>query len=297
MNEVAVLTVLCMHLFVCAAYFALTRLHIAHASDSVLIIMVLVPVFGPLSVLGFEWARMGNHAGTSLADIENQLLCDGTYNKIMVEDDDKTESIIPLEEAILINDSLTRRSIMIDILHHNPAQYLKLLKIARFNEDIEVAHYATTTIMEIQRDFELSISRQLAYLQDHQDDEEALDRYIDILGEYIDSGLLEGYLLSNQRKMYSRLLRRKIVLCPDNKQAYFRMADNETQMQNYMEAEKILEEMLNKWPDDENVWFSGVQLYVESKNSRKMEMVLDRMKSAPIRWTAKGKEKMKFWSE
>lgn len=295
MNEAVIAIALCIHVVICALYFILIKLRIAHIPGSMLAVIMFVPVFGLLSALCVEWILHRKHDGFKMMDIEKLSLGESIYNKIVVDENEQPGTVIPLEEAILINDVHTRRAIMIDILHRDPKQYLELLKVARFNNDIEVTHYAATTIIEIQRDFELSIQQLSLQIKNHPQDIQALDQYIDVMDKYLKSGLLEGHLLHQQRLLYAMPLKRKIELCPDEKQAYFQMIENDVGLKNYVQAEETVRIMIKKWPGDENVWFAGIRVYVESKNSTQKAQLLEKMKSMPINWTAKGKERMRFW--
>ena len=282
------------HVLLCISYLLIIKLGIARLSGVVLPIMLLVPLFGPVSVLLIEWLFLNKKDGTYKSDIHKQVLGDSVYNKILLETDEKPEKVIPLEEAILINDVTTRRALMMDVLHRDPVQYLDLLMLARLNSDVEVTHYATTTIMEIQREFELAIQKASVDLKNNPSDISLLDKYIDVLGKYIDSNLLDGNLLVKQRLNYSAALNQRIAISPD-KQTYFRMFDNDIRLRDFSHADEMALEMRERWPSDENVWFAVLRLYHESKNSAGKRRLLKEINDAPIEWTIAGKEKMLFW--
>ena len=295
MNETALWIALVMHICLCLLYFFLIKVDVAHLTGTAMPIMLIIPLFGPVSILLVEWILTKKKDGTSKTDLHKTKLGDTIYNKVMVDEGEEPGKIIPLEEAILIDDIPTRRAIMLDILHRDPVQFLDLLLVARFNSDIEVTHYATTTIMEIQREFEIAIQKTAAAAKAHPDDIDILDQYIELLGKYIDSGLLDGHVLYQQRTHYSLALEKKRAMFPDHKQNYFQLIDNYIGLEEFTTAEETVQIMQQKWPADEKVWFSAMRIYVKSGNSEGKARLIEQMKQTPIEWTTSGKETMIFW--
>ncbi len=258
-------------------------------------IVFFLPLFGFLSMLLVE--RILIEKKETLPNLAHDTTDDFQINhtKIVANEKEEPRKIIPLEEAILISDSATRRAVMMDILHKDPTQYLDLLMVARFNSDTEVTHYATTTIMRIQRDFELAIQRLALALKEESCDTQMLDQYIEILDKYIKSGLLQGHLLHQQRLKYASALERKRALFPHRKKTYFQIVDNSIGMGDLAYAEETVRFMQRKWPSDENVWLTAMRVCVESGNRAGKADLIDLMKRTPITWTANGRERMLFW--
>lgn len=283
------------HISICLFYFIAIKKRVAHLPESMLLVMALIPVFGPLCVLLLEWLIIRKKDGVIETDIHKMNLGDSIYNKTTFLEEERPQDIVPLEEAILINDVPTRRAIMLDILHRDPLQFIDLLMVARFNNDIEVTHYATTTIMEIQREFELAIQKMAVAVKENPENVLLLDKYIDVLGKYIDSGLLRGHLLEQQRAHYAIALAKSAELVPNHKDTYFKIIENDLHMKDYRHAEETARYMETRWPTDENVWLAGLRVCVESKNSKGKADLIVRMKHSPIDWTVSGKERMRFW--
>jgi tetratricopeptide (TPR) repeat protein len=253
----------------------------------------LIPVFG-MACLFFAEVMSNRQPGTKEYSSELSAGSNSGYAMIDIDDGDKPGAVVPLEEAILINDVLTRRKVMIDILHREPAQYLDLLKVARLNEDVEVTHYATTTIIEIQRGFELEIQHKSSLVKSNPLDIVMLDDYIDTLNRYINSGLLEGHLLVKQRMLIMQMLLKKIELDPYDKETYYKIIENDSTLHRYAGAEKAFQTLIENWPEDENAWLAGIRIYIESNNKQQKVFILRKIKMMPIKWSSKGKERLKF---
>ena len=253
--------------------------------------VLLIPVFGIICMM---FAGMTSHSQRVTNASELSTYSHSGYTKIDIDEADKPGAVVPLEEAILINDAQTRRKVMINILHREPAQYLDLLKVARLNEDVEVTHYATTTIIEIQRGFELEIQHKASLVKSNPFDIVMLDDYIDTLNRYINSGLLEGHLLIRQRMLIMQILQKRIELDPYNRETYYKIIENDSALHRYAGAEQAFQTLINNWPEDENAWLSGIRIYMESNNKQQKETILEKMKMMPIKWSSKGKERLRF---
>jgi hypothetical protein len=295
MSETVLWIALVVHILLCILYYFLTKIGVAHLNGTAIPTMLFIPFFGPVSILMVEWVLIKKKDGLSKTDLHKTKLENGIYNKVTVDERDNPDKIVPLEEAILIDDVPTRRGIMLDILHRDPVQFLDLLMIARFNSDIEVTHYATTSIMEIQREFEIAIQKTSAAVKMNPEDVNLLDKFIDLLSKYIDSGLLHGHILRQQRIHYSIALEKKRAMFQDHKQTYFRIIDNDIGLKEFTHAEETAQIMQQKWSSDEEVWFSTMRVYVESGNSEGKTRLVKQMRQTPIEWTASGKERMFFW--
>ncbi len=295
MHNIIIGIILAIHTILCLLYFLLIKKHIAHLPEATVTVMFFVPFFGPLSILLLEWMILRKKEGVCSTDIYKLSLGDSIYNKITIEDDERPQEIVPLEEAILIDDVNTRRAIMMEILHQNPTQFLDLLMVARFNNDVELSHYAATSIMEIQREYELATQKTAVAVEQNPKDVAAMDKYINILGEYIDSGLLHDHLLYQQRIYYSKALAKIAELRPNRKNTYFKMIDNDIGMQSFTHARETAEFMQEKWPSDENVWLAGLKVYIESGDNAGKNKFISEIKRAPIEWTTAGKARMAFW--
>lgn len=295
MSETALWIALVIHICLCLLYFFLIKIDVAHLTGTAMPIMLIIPLFGPVSILLAEWVLIKKKDGTSKTDLHKTKLGDSIYNKVKVDEGEEPNKTVPLEEAILIDDVPTRRAIMLDILHRDPVEFLDLLMVARLSNDIEVTHYATTTIMEIQREFEIAIQKASAAAKMYPEDIGVLDQYIELLGKYIDSGLLDGHVLYQQRTHYSLALEKKRAMFPDHKQTYFQLVDNYIGLKEFTAAVETVQIMQQKWPADEEIWFSAMRVYVESGNSEGKARLIEQMKQTPIEWTTSGKETMIFW--
>ena len=143
--------------------------------------------------------------------IETLSLTEDIYWK-SIKKREQAQNIVPLEEALIVNDRQTRKKLIFETLLEDPMKNLDILLLARENNDADTAHYANTTIAKIQRDFQLKIQKLAFEYESDQDNVGLLNKYIETLRNFINSGLSESFLLIRQRIVLANLLERKISL-------------------------------------------------------------------------------------
>ena len=153
--------------------------------------MVLVPLWGPLLValLSVRSAVFG--ADLKDATLETLRINDDMHRSLLVQGRERDDGVVPLEEALIVNDPGDRRRLMLSMLTEDPDAYLAQLQAAKLNDDVEVAHYAATAVAQISKESDLKL-QQLERAFKTDPSSHNLDAYCDFLGAYLDSGLAEA---------------------------------------------------------------------------------------------------------
>ncbi|MEA3350796.1 MAG: hypothetical protein U9Q82_09265 [Chloroflexota bacterium] len=257
-------------------------------------LLIFVPVFGPLAGLFIELINKFDKQGVKPVDVPSFTLGEEIYWKT-IKGEQEDNNIVPLEEAILINDVRTRRKLMIETLYDDPIKYLDIMLVAKYNDDVETAHYATTTISNAQRKFQIGIQKYAVATENHPDNLELLDKYIELLEKYIQSGLLEDYLLKRQRIVYSKVLDKKLEQAPNDKQTLIRKLRNHVELGEYASAYEITNILKFNWTTDERVWIETLRVCVEGQDKERFDETIEVMKSANIDWTDIGRDEVSLW--
>lgn len=287
---------LILHVLVCIAVYICLRLRILKFTEQLFPILVFVPFWGFCIAVIAEWNTRRNKSGSRVIALEELHAGADDYRMLHVEEEEAIQEIVPLEEAILINDTETRRKLMLDILHQNPAQYIQLLQQARLNDDIEVTHYASTAMMEVQREYELELQKQEKQLNQTPDDEKALMNCIQTLRRYIDSGLIDDEVLYIQRKRYADLLSKRMEQAPDGKFIFYAAADNYLELEDYSAGHSLIDKVLEKWPEDENAWFLKLKYCQATNDGALLTQTVREIRRRNIYLSPAGKQTLQFWS-
>lgn len=293
-NTHPVLVILLIHALFGLLYAALILFRKSHLRKEYLVPVCILPLIGPLLAITVEWLNISGRQGKRKAElippeVEEDILWKTLKNKR--EDAD----IVPLEEAILIDDLKTRRKIMLQTLYDDPHKYLDVLMVAKHNDDIETTHYATTTISHSQRQFQLAVQKYARSVDESPDDIDLLDKYIATLDEYIGSGLLEEYLLHYQRLHYAKVLDRKLSKVGPDRDTLVKKLRNSLKLKDYVSAYQVSEYLEDYWPEDEQTWIEALRTCVEARDQKKLEETLARVKHNKVEWTKQGKEQVDFW--
>ena len=284
------------HIIACLLIYLGIRSRVLKFSTQLFPIIVLVPVAGMLVGIVAEVLSRFRKAGTKPISLEElHLGLEDLRLSHVGDDDDEEETIIPLEEAMSINDAETRRKLMLEILHRNPNEYLGLLQEARLDDDIEVSHYASTAMMEVEREYELSLQKAEKEYNDDPDSPDKLDIYLRTLKQYISSGLIDENVLFVYTHRYSELLDDKIKKNPDDMSCYAEAVDNCLSLSSFTRAEEYANRMVEKWPSEEDAWFAKLKIYRSMNNGEGIKKIIAEILRRKIYLTPEGKETIRFW--
>lgn len=285
------------HILICIISYVLIKRKIVYTKSLILPMIVLIPIWGFVSFLMEEFIIRRNRKGTKEIGVDKLRLSDKKYSRIRVDNNDNREIIVPLEEAILINDAKTRRSLMLDILRKNPDEYVDMLQRTKLSADPELTHYATTTIMEIQGGYERRLQRSDARLKKNPEDEKELNHYLNLLVNYIDSGLLTGNILMIQRIQLKQVLEKLLKTNPYDKKLFLLNIENELEMGQLVGIEDLLNLAKKRWPEEEKLYVLYVNFYRQVGKGKEIKELLQEITENKIHLSREGKEWFEFWNK
>ena len=296
MISLVVATVLLLiHALVCLALWTLMKLGLLPVRGHMLAVMVLVPLWGPLLVV-LLIARSAVF-GDDLKDatLEALRINDDMHRSMLVQGREGDDGVVPLEEALIVNDPGDRRRLMLSMLTEDPDAYLAQLQAAKLNDDVEVAHYAATAVAQISKESDLKL-QQLERAFKTDPSAQNLDVYCDYLGTYLASGLAEGRVAQIQRQQYARLLARRCER-EDGLALRVRYATALADAGEVDEAEDVAERLVADAPDEQDVWMLCLRLAVLRHDGEMVQRVIDAVDKQHVYLSAENREKLGFWRE
>jgi hypothetical protein len=288
------LLVILLHVFLALVYAIFIVLERSHIRKEYIILICFVPVFGLLAALLVEFMLILGKQGIRNPDLEQVGLDDDILWATLKRFHEKGD-LVPLEEAVLIDEVKVRRKSILETLYGDPIKYLDVLNVAKYNDDIETSHYATTTISKAQKDFQLSVQKYALEIERHPDDPRILDAYVEILRQYIQSGLLEERLLVNLRHVYSRMLDRKLAVAKDDKNALIEKLRNAVELKDYACAWDTSSLLKKYWSIDEQTWIEALRVCVEGQDWIQLQRTIEEIRGKEIDWTPQGREQVSPW--
>ncbi|MGM0881207.1 MAG: hypothetical protein ACQEXQ_09205 [Bacillota bacterium] len=218
----------------------------------------------------------------------------GVYRKPETK---KEMNVVPLEEALLVNDLPTRRRIMIDLLKQDSLEYLEVLRLAVSNEDTETSHYAVSAIMEIKRKLTLTLQELSVKYEDNKHDAYLLSSYADVLKSYMRSGFLDDRTMLKHKHTYAEVLGKLIEAAPDAAGAYAEKVETELDLGEYAAAEQTAKRFLERFPHSEDAYLGLMNVYFTLRSSEQLKQTLEQLKRSSIRLSSRAMTTVRFWSE
>lgn len=296
MISLVVATVLLLiHALVCLVLWTLMKLGLLPVRGHMLAVMVLVPLWGPLLVV-LLIARSAV-LGDDLKDarLEALRINDDMHRSMLVQGREGDDGVVPLEEALIVNDPGDRRRLMLSMLTEDPDAYLAQLQAAKLNDDVEVAHYAATAVAQISKESDLKL-QQLERAFKTDPSAQNLNDYCDYLGTYLASGLAEGRVAQIQRQQYARLLARRCER-EDGLALRVRYATALADAGEVDEAEDVAERLVADTPDEQDVWMLCLRLAVLRHDGEMVQRVIDAVDKQHVYLSAENRERLAFWRE
>lgn len=284
---------LLIHALVCLVLWTLMKLGLLPVRGHMLAVMVLVPLWGPLLVVLLIARSAVSGADLKDAALESLRINDELRRSILVHDREADAGVIPLEEALIVNDPADRRRLMLSMLTEEPDAYLAQLQAAKLNDDVEVAHYAATAVAQISKESDLKL-QQLERAFKTDPSSHNLDAYCDFLGAYLDSGLAEGRVAQIQRQQYARLLARRCER-EDGPALRIRYATALADVGVIDKAEDVASQLVIDAPDEQDVWMLSLRLAVMRRDGDEVHRVIEAIDKQHVYLSAANREELAFW--
>lgn len=223
---------------------------------------------------------------------------DNTFeeSEFEIDADRDADMIVPIEEALVEGDEKIRRKLMFKLLDSKGADNIRLIKRLAAADDREIAHFASTSLMEYRRSHEQKIADVAKKLNDKNLDRVTLEQYCGLLKEYLESGILPPAILGTYRQEMIKSYEQLIKIAPRN------MDHREIYLQVLMESgdknaniKEIVEETLKAFPSEMRSYQLAAE-YSYLQNSREgIDKVLDMVSENHIYLNLSGKKWFSFW--
>lgn len=283
-----------LHLAVCLLIFVGIRLKFLTVHKYMFFVALLLPFWGALIVLILHFQIAFDADDSAEIGVEKLKLESELYRSITVEEK-KVDNTVPIEEALLINSARERRSIIMDVLNDNPKDYVEFLQKAGNNDDTEVVHYAVTAMVEISKENDYMLQKLESEHLANPDDMEILSNYIDFLWNCLSQNLMQGQVEVMNRELFSQLIRKKIDKCGELSD-YCRLAENEIRRKFYPSAEKVINEMGEKWPEAEEYILLKIDYLACLGKGEEIKNFIRETENRHVYISSKTKGALAFWA-
>lgn len=290
------LILLFIHILLCAFAFLGIRSRILKVHKYMFFVVLCLPFWGFLAVMFLHFEVVFKQDDTIAVGVQKMKLDSVLYKGIAVEENKNDDSLVAIEEALIINSPKERREIIMDVLNDNPKEYVEFLQKAGNNEDPEVVHYAVTAMVEISKENDFTLQKLGREYAASPDDFGVLSSYCDFLWTVIEQNLLSGQVEIMNRNLYSQLVSKKLRT-EETLEDYIRYFENEFALKNYTIAGEVLESADKKYGDFEELILLKLKYYSQLKRRDKIEEVIKDTQSKKMFVSRRVKEAMAFWQD
>ena len=288
---------LVIHIIICIVVYLLMRAGILKSTRMIMPLVCMVPAAGLAALLVLEIRSRGKQEILEEVGIEKLKINDEIHRSILMDEDPVEDRIVPLEEALLINEPSARRELMMEIMYANPSDYVEQLKEASLNDDTEVVHYAVTALSELQKEYDLQFQELEWEIRKHPEDTELEDRYISLLGRYLGSGLAEGTARNVKLRDYSDMLGRRLETRQDSLRLYRDKVETDLQIKEYGKAYQVIQEILGRWEKNEAGYLLLLRYYAAMNSRAGIDSVLGMIERKGIYLSPEGRTEVRFWQK
>lgn len=289
-----VIIVLLVHIIVCVAVKLAKCRDSTLKLENLMPIVLMVPFFGMLCFLLCLAEEKCKKSGRRAIGLEQGDVMKGRYMQIKMEEDADVQ-LVPLEEAMLVNDEKIRRSIMLHILHRHPEEDIEILQRASCSDDMEITHYATTIMMVLMTEREKKIQEYDRRYQENPEPE-LIYEYINYLYDLIRSKLTDNHIEQIYRQRIVGLIEQYEKKNGHMGELIF------VSIENYLmlgENEKALEQLrtaCREYPGNEQVYWLYGHYFDNLQDSHAFDKMIRGIRDDNVYLSRAGREWLAFWS-
>ena len=287
------LLLLLLHLLLCALVFLGIVLDALRVRMEVMPVVLFVPVWGVVCVLLIHFQLMISGKRSAELGVEKLRINEEIYRSFVVSGGESANTA-PLEDVLLLDSARERRSQMMSLLNDDPAQHLELLRQASMSTDVEVVHYATTAMSELNKEYDFRLQQAEKRYGDSPDDPEALDGYLNVLGDYLSKAMAPERIQRIQRGQYATLLEKRQSTRPtlENGAELVRQL---LLLGDMDRAGEVLAQLRKRWPKEQQVWLLELETAARTRDGEQLRLVLRRAEEEQIYLGAQAREILRFW--
>lgn len=165
------------------------------------IVMVLCPVTGPLFFfMGHLFYLVVFWRDVDLADV---IFSKERVRTHMKADEERERDIIPLEEAILVNEKKDLRMVMMNVIREDFQNCLASITLALDSEDSEASHYAAAVLSDELNKFRIYVQRLWKQIQEEDAGQTECE---EMLLDYTDSILKQHIFSAHEQRKFVGIL-------------------------------------------------------------------------------------------
>ena len=246
------------------------------------IVMILCPVIGPLFFfVGHLFYIVVFWKKVDLADV---IFSKERIRVRMRADEERERDIIPLEEAVLVNEKKNLRLVMMNVLREDIQNSLTAITLALDSEDSEASHYAAAVLSDELNKFRIYVQKLWKQIQEEPERTE----YGEMLLDYVDNVLRRHIFSAYEQCRFVDILNSAAELLYEKDPARFTLGRYEEvclrtlEIKEYDASWKWCLRMAEQFPEELSTYTCRLKLHFAMQDREKFFETLDALKKSNV---------------
>lgn len=247
------------------------------------IVMILCPVIGPaFFFMGHLFYLVVFWKDVNLADV---IFSKDRVRTHMKADEERERDIIPLEEAILVNDKKDLRMVMMNVIKEDFSSCLASITLALDSEDSEASHYAAAVLSDELNKFRIYVQRLWKQIQEEETGQTDCE---EMLLDYMDSILKQHIFSANEQRKFVDILTGAAESLYGKDPARFRLGWYEEiclrtlEVKEFETCEEWCGRLAERFPEDLPAYTCRLKLYFAKQEREAFFETLENLKKAAV---------------
>lgn len=260
-------------------------------------VVMLMPYFGIFFIIFLNYYPEKKE-GQTIDDFEVNTLGSNDKNTHYLNlNVEKESNIVPIEEALIINNNKTKRKLLIEALKQDIYLSSSFLKKAVNDTDTETSHYAAAALMDLKNRLMTGLQALSVKYEDSKDDSEISIAYAEVIKRYISSGMLDSRSIKKYRYLYIHILENINRLEPEKREYFVELINTELMLKEFTKAEQTCNKFMDLHSNSEEPYIMTLKLCFTLNDTKKFKKTLEKLKGSQIKLSYSALNKLRFWTE
>lgn len=193
-------------------------------------------------------------------------------------------NLVPLEEAIMIDDKESLRQLLLTVLRGDISKSISAVTKALNSSDSEASHYAASAIMDVTAEFQNTIQKFQVQLESDPEDREVNQLFIEYLIRMLGAGFLselelKTYVFMLQHTCENVYQNNKDIIKPEY---YGNLVNLLAKIGEIQLAANWVERFETDFPNDMQMYYCVLHFYFETREKDKFFYYMDKLKTSDI---------------
>lgn len=212
-----------------------------------------------------------------------------TFSKERVDvlehpDMDEEINLVPMEEAIMIDDKESLRQLLLTVLRGDVSKSISAVSKALNSSDSEASHYAASAIMDIMNDFQNTLQKFHAQLEANPDDREVNQLFIEYLIKMLNANFLSDleiktYVYMLQSNCETVFQKDPTILRPEY---YTSVVNLLMRIGDIQTASQWVGRLQQNYPDNMEMYRCALHFYFDTRDKDSFFNYLNQLKKSDI---------------